>query len=58
MDFPDNPVVGQQFTSGSNTWEWTGKSWQGVLGLSNSITVFEQTTPPVDPTPGDIWIEG
>jgi hypothetical protein len=41
IDFPNSPTVGQQFTVGDVTWEWTGTVWQG-LGV-----VVE----PIDPTP-------
>jgi hypothetical protein len=27
MDFPNSPVVGQTFSSGSRTWVWTGTTW-------------------------------
>jgi hypothetical protein len=30
IDFPNNPTIGQQFTSGNNTWEWTGAVWNLV----------------------------
>jgi hypothetical protein len=30
IDFPDSPTVGQLFTVGDVTWEWTGSVWQGL----------------------------
>lgn len=27
IDFPNNPTVGQVFTSGSRSWVWTGTVW-------------------------------
>lgn len=30
IDFPNSPTVGQLFTVGEITWEWTGTVWQGV----------------------------
>jgi hypothetical protein len=30
IDFPDSPTVGQLFTVGSTTWEWTGTLWKGI----------------------------
>ena len=38
IDFPTSPTVGQQVTSGSRTWSWSGSHWQnntitGVQGL-------------------------
>ena len=30
IDFPNSPTVGQLFTVGDVTWEWTGAVWQGL----------------------------
>ena len=30
IDFPNSPTVGQEFTVGDITWEWTGTVWQGL----------------------------
>jgi hypothetical protein len=30
IDFPNSPTVGQLFTVGDITWEWTGSVWQGL----------------------------
>jgi hypothetical protein len=30
IDFPNSPTVGQLFTVGDVTWEWTGTVWQGL----------------------------
>lgn len=29
IDFPNSPTVGQLFTVGETTWEWTGVLWEG-----------------------------
>ena len=29
IDFPNSPTVGQLFTVGDTTWEWTGTLWKG-----------------------------
>jgi hypothetical protein len=29
INFPDTPEVGDTFTVGSITWEWTGDVWKG-----------------------------
>ena len=29
IDFPNSPTVGQLFTVGETTWEWTGVVWEG-----------------------------
>jgi hypothetical protein len=33
IDFPNSPTVGQLFTVGDVTWEWTGSVWEG-LGMA------------------------
>ena len=39
LNFPTNPVLGQQHTIGSNTWEWNGAAWikytppKGIVGV-------------------------
>ena len=30
IDFPNSPTVGQLFTVGDITWEWTGSVWDGL----------------------------
>ena len=32
IDFPNSPTVGQEFTSGDFTWQWTGQFWTMVVG--------------------------
>lgn len=27
IDFPDNPVIDQEFNAGTSTWVWTGSRW-------------------------------
>jgi hypothetical protein len=29
IDFPNSPTIGQLFTVGDITWEWTGTTWIG-----------------------------
>jgi hypothetical protein len=40
MDFPNSPVVGQVFSSGSRQWVWTGTTWDspaaGTPGIVSS----------------------
>ena len=33
IDFPNSPTVGQVFTEGSISWQWTGSVWRG-LGMA------------------------
>lgn len=45
INFPDSPTVGQTFTVGVRTWQWTGSTWDIVQlnfgnidgGKSNSV---------------------
>ena len=30
IDFPDSPTIGDTFTAGDNTWEWTGVIWKSL----------------------------
>lgn len=30
LNFPNNPVVGQQYSLGSKSWEWTGIAWKAI----------------------------
>lgn len=30
LNFPPSPTVGQQYTEGAKTWEWTGVAWDAV----------------------------
>jgi len=32
IDFPNAPTIGQEFTSGEYTWQWTGTVWTMVVG--------------------------
>lgn len=31
IDFPDNPTVGDQFTVGGQTWQWSGAVWEALI---------------------------
>ena len=53
IDFPDEPIENQQFTSGQTTWFWTGTVWkllitEGVQGIQGPTG----PTGPVSTTPG------
>jgi hypothetical protein len=36
IDFPNSPTVGQLFTVGDITWEWTGTLWKGFTGFTTA----------------------
>jgi hypothetical protein len=50
IDFPNSPTVGQLFTVGNTTWEWTGTVWKGLTG---SVTISSP-----DPTPQILLLMG
>jgi hypothetical protein len=43
LNFPTNPVVGQQHTIGNNTWEWSGSAWIKYVPPKNVVGVFTVT---------------
>lgn len=53
MAFPLTPIVGQQHTEAGIKYEWTGSSWDLVIG--NYQKLIEST---VDPTPADVAEQG
>jgi hypothetical protein len=52
IDFPTSPTVGQQVTSGSRTWSWSGSHWQ-----NNTITGV-QGTQGIQGTQGTQGVQG
>jgi hypothetical protein len=63
IDFPNSPTVGQLFTVGDITWEWTGTVWQGqgtaipgVVAATAPIT-YDDETQTVGITQSGITIE-
>jgi hypothetical protein len=64
IDFPDNPVLDEVFTSGSRSWKWTGSVWQTVTTQKGSqgdagglIYEFSTTTEIEDPSSGFIRLD-
>src|SRR6056297_1920172 len=43
INFPDSPTIGQQFTVGDQTWEWTGTVWETVTITSYSPSAHAAT---------------
>ena len=31
IDFPNNPIVNQEYTVGDRTWVWTGTVWKAKI---------------------------
>lgn len=54
IDFPDSPVVNQQFTAGQTTWYWTGAVWRLLIseGVQGDLGPTGPTGPlgPTGPT--------
>jgi hypothetical protein len=62
IDFPNNPTVNQEFTSGNRTWIWTGTAWdsKGTIqapGPANELSVGTVTTV-VDGNDAEVTITG
>lgn len=62
IDFPANPAVDDEFTSGGRTWIWTGTTWdaKGTIqapGPANELSVGTVTTV-VDGNPAQVTITG
>jgi hypothetical protein len=43
LNFPTNPIVGQRYTLGKNTWEWTGSAWIKIENLDKVFNVITAT---------------
>jgi hypothetical protein len=43
LNFPTNPTVGQRYTLGKNTWEWTGSAWIKIENLDKIFNVVTAT---------------
>ena len=52
LDFPSAPAIGQQFTSGTTTWQWDGVAWNIVPLITPPIA---DDDPPADPYNGQLW---
>lgn len=59
LDFPDAPTIGQQYTSGLQTWEWDSISWNIVPTIIDSgggeASIAVGPDAPVGPDDGDLW---
>jgi len=59
INFPSNPALNQQFTSGGTTWIWDGTSWNLYLGsnivttasLSSTLSSYATITTPTITSP-------
>lgn len=55
LDFPDSPVLNQQFTVNETTWYWDGLVWK--LLVSEGVQGVQGPTGPTGPQ-GDIGLTG
>lgn len=45
LNFPNNPLIGDQYNSGSIVFEWDGVAWQAVASVSNTTSALVSGTP-------------
>ena len=58
IDFPANPVFGDEFVITGITYVWNGQGWAiKPIDISNSSALYVSDTPPVDPPDNAIWWE-
>ncbi len=55
LNFPLNPTVGQVYTSGTESWSWSGSAWTITPQPSTYTPVFIGTFAPLSPSAGDLW---
>ena len=62
IDFPDSPVLDQQFTVGQTTWYWNGSVWRLLIseGVQGDLGPTGPTGPigPTGPTGPDSLVPG
>jgi hypothetical protein len=65
IDFPDEPLVNEEFTSGTTTWYWTGSVWRLLVaqGIQGDLGPTGPTGPqgylgPTGPTGPDSIVPG
>jgi hypothetical protein len=51
IDFPANPVSGQQFTTGGVTWTFDGVKWT----MGGTAPIYFGDASPLNPVPGTLW---
>lgn len=65
IDFPDSPLVNEEFTVGTTTWYWTGSVWRLLVaqGIQGDLGPTGPTGPqgnlgPTGPTGPDSLVPG
>jgi hypothetical protein len=58
LDFPDSPTIGQTYSFGARTWEWTGDVWKLLTagGGGDSAQVGEMRWFAGDAEPDEKWL--
>lgn len=58
LNFPPNPVTGQTYTIGSNTWVWNGSAWIKYTSSDQSPIAINTTTVSTGTNTGAVVISG
>lgn len=58
LNFPPNPVTGQTYTIGSNTWVWNGSAWIKYTSSDQSPIAINTTTNSTGTNTGAVVISG
>jgi hypothetical protein len=41
IDFPNSPILNEEFTSGNHTWKWSGEVWNILSSDIIQVTLEE-----------------
>lgn len=58
LNFPPNPNVGDTYTIGSNTWEWTGTAWIKYTSGTNTPIAVNTSTASTSTNTGALVVNG
>lgn len=58
LNFPPNPNVGDTYTIGSNTWEWTGTAWIKFTSGTNNPIAINTSTASTSTNTGALVVDG
>jgi hypothetical protein len=58
LNFPPNPNIGDTYTIGSNTWEWTGTAWIKYTSGTNTPIAVNTSTASTSTNTGALVVNG